>query len=216
MNRLRSLFFVLLALVFAAPAFASGFGSGGSGVGGIPSTLSGKTCSSCTLSGTTTNNGTISGGNIGTVTFSAAPSSSAPCATGFSREGVDFCRSTSGGIAVGTIATTSGCTLSTALSGVSTAKRVLVQAQSSAYSANAIAIRYISARAYGTDSTCSVVLGNFDILTREFAATTATAIAAVQYVVTMPSNSSGEFYYKAVGGTTGSQVVLNVLGYYDD
>jgi len=36
----------------------------GSGISGVPPSLSGTTCNGCTLSGTTTNSGTISGGSV--------------------------------------------------------------------------------------------------------------------------------------------------------
>lgn len=154
----------------------------------------------------------------GSARFNGAITSNKPCATGYTRITPNYCEVNAIGSAVITISGTStACTLSTALTGVSDAKAVLVNLEQQVHSGNAVALRAITTRTYAsTDTTCATIIQAPDMHIREFSAVAAgTDIGKTTTTLVVRSNSNGQFRVNHVATQTSDSTVIVAIGYFD-
>lgn len=158
----------------------------------------------------------------GSLALSGTLSSAKACATDYLRVGPNYCaRNIAAQLAAFNVSTTTACTQSTALTGVSDAKAVLMAMESNVTSNNAIALRQAVAQIYSpVDTNCNGpegIIGNFGGTVREFAAVAVgTQILVVRTTIVAPSDASGRFYFTAtINGGTSTAATAYVLGYFD-
>ena len=156
----------------------------------------------------------------GTLSLGGTLSSAKACASTFTRVGPNYCAKYGAGTNTWVQTTnTAVCTQSTALSGVTDAKAVMVSGTLNTFSTNAVGSRLNILRFYGpTDTACATAITNFYVTTYEHVAVAVNTILGVAAnTMLVPTNSSGQFYAKngaAVGDGTLSNL-LYVIGYYD-
>lgn len=155
-----------------------------------------------------------------TIALSGTLSSTKACAAGYVRVGPNLCL-TLNPQGIGSVTPSLGCTQSTALTGVTDAKAVLLNLTSNLFSTNAVGLKKIGVIFFEpTDNLCAAN-GGLGVTSNlfwhyEFAATAATQIQKSTISRVLESDSSGRFYYTEIGtGTAGSSVGMGIAGYFD-
>lgn len=167
--------------------------------------------------GSLSTGGAVSAGSFST---SGTVSSTKACASGFVRVGPNYCRYTGGIYNIFTATTTTACTQSPAITGVSDAAAIVLELKATVSSANAIAQRQsLSNIFHDGNTTCSLTSDYRKAGTqmREFAAVaTGTIFHTSSAEYTVKSNATGRFWYTAtIDGGANSSVVAVLAGYYD-
>ncbi len=163
---------------------------------------------------TVTATGAVTGGSI--VTTGAVTSTKA-CATGYTRIGTNYCLRNLGTSALAS-PSANGCAQSSALSGVSDAKAVLVQVYFALKSTAAIGLKSGTVSFYGpADTSCSST--NRGIVTSSLYLTTTspasgTTVSESNHYFVVDTDTSGRFYSNpSVSASSG--FFLTAIGYYD-
>lgn len=166
-----------------------------------------------------THSDTNSGG--GTLSLSGTLSSTKACASGYARTGPNFCKrvGTQLGINVGSVSSNAACTLTTALSGVSDAKAVLLAPEFGLYSLNAVGVLGADVILYAASDTTCVTVRNYTARSaREWVATALnTAVDFSTASIVVETNTSGQFRYRSnvFSGGSSTVVTLWATGYFD-
>ena len=151
------------------------------------------------------------------VTLSCELASTRACASGYTRVGPNLCMRDAGGLQVFNSSTS--CAQTTALTGVITAKAVMVTVSLVATSKNAKALRQVTLQAFGqTDNTCLTALDSSVVAAYEFNATaTGTIIINTTDSRVFRSDASGQFYAKTINNSSGTGFVARytIVGYLD-
>ena len=164
---------------------------------------------------TVTAAGAVSGGSVAT---SGTVSSTKACATGYTRVTPNYCART--GAAISNVYTTTACTLSAALTGVTDAKAVHLNGYTHITTLNAVAVRSLNYWFVPDSDTTCANPGNgiyVQSAVREMVATVAaTNLADFPFSGVVKTDSTGRYYY---GGSTTSGgswfVSCIVAGYFD-
>ena len=155
--------------------------------------------------------------SAGVLNLSQAPTSSAPCATGFTRITPNFCLATAA-VTMSAATGNGGCTESAAISGVTDATAVLVHVETIIGSSNlAGAFDNDNVQFFlGSDTTCSGASQGYvwDQL-YEFTAVSPSGsnLAHHMWQRILPSSASGQYYYEEQNGN--GSINLGVYGYFD-
>lgn len=152
----------------------------------------------------------------GTSSFCGTVSSTKACASGYTRVGPNFCIKDNGVFDAIITPTVGVCTATTALTGVTDAKAVMVHVIQTLQSTNAAGADHQQNAILYSDSGCALSPTNQNVQAREFSATAAgTAILQVTNDRPVKSSATGVFYVKTVEVNGPHQMEIQVLGYFD-
>lgn len=195
MNLLALLTGILLALATCAPAYAGMSIAAGQGVH-------------------THSDASTGGSSLGAHTVTGKLSSTKACASGFIRISPNFCKATD--FVANTSLTTTACTATAAISGVSDANGVFLKIVSHVWTNNAVAQRDVNVGVFRpADTTCVTQVGRTSASVREFVATAAAVALRVSDSMIAESGTNGSLRVQAVTLCSGCSADIYVMGYFD-